>query len=35
MADNMATVSLLAIDRVIGSVPMPAIDDALRHTFAL
>ena len=35
MADNVATVSLLAIDRVIGSVPMPAIDDALRHTFAL
>jgi mRNA interferase MazF len=35
MADNMATVSLLAIDRVIGSVPMAAIDDALRHTFSL
>jgi mRNA interferase MazF len=35
MGDNVATVALAAIDRVIGSIPMPEIDCALRHTFAL
>jgi mRNA interferase MazF len=35
MADNVATVTMAAIDRVIGSVPMADIDVALRHTFAL
>lgn len=35
MADNVATVALAAIDRVIGSIPMTEIDAALRHTFAL
>jgi len=35
MGDNVATVALAAIDRVIGSIPMPEIDRALRHTFAL
>jgi mRNA interferase MazF len=35
MTDNVATVSLAAIDRVIGSLPMPEIDRALRHTFSL
>ena len=35
MADNVATIALAAIDRVIGSIPMPQIDGALRHTFAL
>ena len=35
MGDNVTTVALAAIDRVIGSIPMPEIDRALRHTFAL
>jgi len=35
MADNVATVALLAIDRIIGSIPMKETDTALRHTFAL
>ncbi|MEX0671369.1 MAG: type II toxin-antitoxin system PemK/MazF family toxin [Pirellulales bacterium] len=35
MADNLATVALTAIDRVIGSVGMPEIDGALRHTLGL
>ena len=35
MADNLATVALTAIDRVIGSVAMAEIDDALRHTLGL
>ena len=35
MADNVATVMVAAIDRVIGSVPMAAIDVALRHTLGL
>lgn len=35
MADNVATVTLAAVDRVIGSIPMLEIDLALRHTFAL
>lgn len=35
MTDNVATVALAAIDRVIGSIPMPEIDRALRHTFSL
>lgn len=35
MADNVATVTVTAIDRVIGAVPMADIDVALRHTFAL
>lgn len=35
MTDNVATIAVAAIDRVIGSIPMPQIDRALRHTFAL
>ncbi|NDC52709.1 MAG: type II toxin-antitoxin system PemK/MazF family toxin [Planctomycetia bacterium] len=35
MADNVATIGLAAIDRVIGSIPMLEIDLALRRTFAL
>lgn len=35
MADNVATVAFAAVDRVIGSLPMPEIDHALRNTFAL
>ena len=35
MTDNLATVSESAIDRVIGSLPMSAVDAALRHTLGL
>jgi mRNA interferase MazF len=35
MADNLATVALTAIDRVIGAVGMAEIDGALRHTLGL
>lgn len=35
MTDNLATVALAAVDRVIGSIPMQEIDRALRHTFSL
>ena len=35
MADNLATISELGIDRVIGALPMRAVDAALRHTLAL
>jgi hypothetical protein len=35
MADNVAMIALAAVDRVIGSIAMPQIDPALRHTFAL
>ena len=35
LVDNVATVAVAAVDRVIGSIPMPEIDRALRHTFAL
>jgi mRNA interferase MazF len=35
MTDNVATVADLAINRVIGSLPMAKIDIALRHTLSL
>jgi mRNA interferase MazF len=35
MTDNLATVELLAIQRVIGSLSMENIDTALRHTLGL
>jgi hypothetical protein len=35
MTDNVATVSLMAIERVIGLIPMEETDAALRQTFAL
>jgi len=35
MTDNLATVTESAIDRVIGSLPMRAVDAALRHTLGL
>ena len=35
MTDNLATVAESAIDRVIGSIPMTKIDEALRHTLNL
>jgi mRNA interferase MazF len=35
MTDNLATITESAIDRVIGSLPMTAVDLALRHTLNL
>jgi mRNA interferase MazF len=35
MTDNLATVSQIAIDRVIGKIPMEEVDKALRHTLGL
>lgn len=35
MTDNLATVNDLAIERVIGSLPMQPIDTSLRHTLGL
>lgn len=35
MTDNLATIAYSAIDRVIGRLPMAAIDLALRHTLGL
>jgi mRNA interferase MazF len=35
MTDNLATVTEGGITRVIGYLPMTAIDDALRHTLKL
>jgi mRNA interferase MazF len=35
MTDNLATIGENAIDRIIGSVTMAAVDVALRHTLAL
>lgn len=35
MTDNLATVHVGEIDRGIGRIPMPAVDDALRHTLGL
>ncbi len=35
MADNLATVTNQAIDRVIGTLPMAQVDVALKHTLGL
>lgn len=35
MTDNLATVINSAINRVIGSLPMTDVDEALRHTLGL
>jgi len=35
MTDNLATIAESEIDRVIGSLPMPKVDVALRHTLNL
>ena len=35
MTDNLATVIESAVDRVIGSLPMGQVDEALRHTLGL
>ena len=35
MTDNLATISVIAIDRVIGKIPMGEVDKALKHTLGL
>jgi mRNA interferase MazF len=35
MTDNLATITDIAIDRVIGTLSMKAIDKALKHTLGL
>ncbi len=35
MTDNLATVAEVAIDRVIGTLPMADVNTALRHTLKL
>jgi hypothetical protein len=35
MTDNHATIAEVAIDRVIGTLPMKDVDKALRHTLGL
>lgn len=35
MADNLATITSLAIYRAIGSLPMTNVDKALKHTLGL
>jgi mRNA interferase MazF len=35
MTDNLATISDSEIDRIVGSLPMTEVEEALRHTLAL
>jgi len=35
MTDNLATLSTIAIDRVIGKISMKEVDKALKHTLGL
>jgi len=35
MTDNLATIAEVAIERVIGTLPMKDVDKALRHTLGL
>jgi mRNA interferase MazF len=35
MTDNLATIAKAAIDRVVGTLQMPDVDTALRHTLNL
>ncbi len=35
MTDNLATIAEIAIDRVIGKIPMKEVDKALKHTLGL
>ena len=35
MTDNVATIALSEIDRVIGRLPMARVDEAIRHTLGL
>jgi len=35
MTDNLATIADVAIERVIGTLPMTDVDKSLRHTLDL
>ena len=35
MTDNLATITELAIERIIGKLPMQAVNKALKHTLGL
>lgn len=35
MTDNLATISEIAIDRIIGKIPMTEVDKALKYTLGL
>jgi mRNA interferase MazF len=35
ITDNLATITESAVRRVVGSLPMTAVDEALRHTLGL
>ncbi|MCK4603237.1 MAG: type II toxin-antitoxin system PemK/MazF family toxin [Deltaproteobacteria bacterium] len=35
MTDNIATIALSEIDRVMGRLPMARVDEAIRHTLGL
>ena len=35
MSDKLATISEIAVDRVIGKIPMREVDKALKHTLGL
>ena len=35
MTDNIATIALSEIDRLIGRLPMAQVDEAIRHTLGL
>lgn len=35
MTDNLATIAVVAIDRVIGKLPMHEVDPALKHSLGL
>jgi len=35
MTDNLATLSEVAVDRVIGKIPMREVDKAFKHTLGL
>ena len=35
MTDNLATIAEIAIDRVIGKIPMKEVNKALKHTLGL
>ena len=35
MTDNLATISEIAIERMIGKIPMQDVDKALKHTLGL
>jgi len=35
MTDNLATITEVALERIIGTLPMKDVDNALRHTLGL